>query len=318
MAGRALLTGAAGFIGSTLGETLIRNGWEVVGVDSFLDNYDSSLKERNLRSLVSEKRFRFVRGDLNRIDLAPLLDGVDTVFHQAAQPGVRASWGAEFDRYVESNILATQKLLEQCREREIDRFVFASSSSVYGETSELPLKEGTPKRPYSPYGVTKLAAENLGHLYRKNHGVPFVALRYFTVFGPRQRPDMAFYRIMDAAFHDREMTLFGTGEQTRDFTYVEDIVRANLAAAEADTTESVFNIGGGARISLGDVIRMAEEITGRKVPLRRTAWEKGDVRDTWADCSSAKRELGYRPGVSFREGLERMVAWFREAAESGV
>ncbi|MFH1279700.1 MAG: NAD-dependent epimerase/dehydratase family protein [Candidatus Eisenbacteria bacterium] len=311
MAGKALVTGVAGFIGSHLAEALLREGWEVVGIDAFTDAYDPAVKERNAAALLGREGFRLVRGDLNDADLGPLLRGADTVFHQAAQAGVRTSWGKDFDRYLSANIRATQRLLEACREVPLRRFVFASSSSVYGEARDLPLRESSPLRPHSPYGVTKLAAENLGHLYRANHGVPFTALRYFTVFGPRQRPDMAFHRLFRAAYGMGEITIFGTGEQTRDFTYVGDIVCANLLAARADRVTGVFNIGGGARVSLADVIGRIESIAGREVKRRSVGWEKGDVRDTWADCSAAERELRYRPETGLDEGLRRMDAWFR-------
>lgn len=318
MAGRALLTGAAGFIGSHLAEGLLREGWEVTGVDAFTDGYDPAVKERNVAASARNGRFLLVREDLNQADLGALLRGVDTVFHLAAQAGVRTSWGKEFDRYIEANIRATQLLLEACLDHPVRRFVFASSSSVYGETRDLPVRETSPLRPHSPYGVTKLAAENLGHLYRANHGVPFVALRYFTVFGPRQRPDMAFHRLFRAAYDGEEIPVFGTGEQTRDFTYVGDIVRANLLAAASETREGVFNIGGGARVPLVSVIERIEAITGRTVKRRSTGWEKGDVRDTEADCSSAEREIGYRPETALDEGLRRMDEWYRNRGEGGL
>ena len=316
-AGKALVTGAAGFIGSHLTERLLREGWEVTGVDSFTDYYDPALKEANIGSFRGSSSFRLVRGDLLDIDLSPLLEGMDVIFHLAAQAGVRASWGTEFDRYVNANILATQKLLEEAKTASLRRFVFASSSSVYGNAEDLPVREETAKRPHSPYGVTKLAAENLGHLYRRNHGVPFVALRYFTVIGPRQRPDMALYRILRAAYGGEPLPLYGSGEQTRDFTAVSDIVAANLAAADRKTSRHVFNLGGGERISMNGLIEMVAEATGREVPLRRSEWQKGDVRDTWADCAAAREELGFAPRVSLREALEEAAAWYREGPGAG-
>ncbi|MBM3320116.1 MAG: NAD-dependent epimerase/dehydratase family protein [Candidatus Eisenbacteria bacterium] len=312
MKGRALVTGAAGFVGSHVVEMLLASGAEVVGVDAFTDAYDPRMKEENLREARSAAGFRLVREDLNAIDLNRLLEGIDVVFHLAAQAGVRASWGRDFERYVNANILATQRLLEAAREQPIRRFVFASSSSVYGETDRLPVREDAPKRPHSPYGVTKLAAENLGHLYRRNHGVPFVALRYFTVIGPRQRPDMAPYRLVEAAFGGEPFPIFGTGEQTRDFTFVEDAARATIRAGERETESGVFNIGGGARITLNEAIRLVEESAGRAVARRSADWQKGDVRDTWADCAAAARELEFGASVSVKEAIERLVRWYRK------
>jgi nucleoside-diphosphate-sugar epimerase len=317
MTGRALVTGAAGFVGSHLAEILVREGWEVTGLDAFTDSYDAARKERNVSDLVRTPSFRLVREDLNRVDLAPLLDGVDVVFHLAAQAGVRASWGRDFDRYVDANVRASQRLLDAARGRDLRRFVFASSSSVYGEAESLPVREDAPLRPHSPYGVTKLAAEALGHLYRRNHGVPFVALRYFTVLGPRQRPDMAPYRIVRAAFGGEPVRVFGTGEQTRDFTCVADAARATLLAGERDTRTFVFNVGGGARVSLNEVFRLVEKVSGRSVARAAGDWQKGDVRDTWADCSAAREELGYEPRMPLAEGLERLVEWYRETHAIG-
>jgi len=310
-----LVTGVAGFVGSHLAEALVERGEDVIGVDSFTDAYDGRLKEENVAGLLSSRRFRLVREDLNSADLPSLLEGVDTVFHLAAQAGVRASWGAEFGCYVERNIVATQRLLEAVKERPIHRFVFASSSSVYGDAPELPVTEDAPVRPVSPYGVTKLAAENLCFLYRKSYSLPLVSLRYFTVYGPRQRPDMALHRIVHAALAGSPLTLFGDGSQSRDFSYVSDVVRANLLAAERDEAGPVYNIGGGARTSLRECISMVEEISGRPVPHERSARAKGDVRDTWSDCSAAKRDLGYAPEVPLREGLKKMVNFYRLRGE---
>lgn len=306
----ALVTGVAGFIGSTLAERLLRDGWTVRGVDSFADFYDPAMKEQNLRDALQNDRFQIVRKDLNEADLAALLDGVSVVFHQAAQAGVRSSWGREFHQYDADNIMATQRLLEAIRGADVDRTVFASSSSVYGNTADLPVTEESLTEPHSPYGVTKLAAEHLARLYRRNFDLSIVTLRYFTVYGPRQRPDMAFYRLAQAALSGGEFALFGTGDQTRDFTFVSDTVAANVLAAEADSPSEVYNIGGGARVSLRDAIRTVEEITGSKIALKESGWQKGDVRDTWADCSLARNELGYRPSVALREGLEQLVKWY--------
>ncbi|NNE10138.1 MAG: NAD-dependent epimerase/dehydratase family protein [Gemmatimonadetes bacterium] len=306
----ALITGVAGFIGSNLADRLLADGWTVLGIDSFADFYDPAVKERNLRNALADSRFRLIRKDLNEADLPAILDGVSVVFHQAAQAGVRSSWGREFHRYSADNIMATQRLLEAIRGAGIERTVLASSSSVYGNTTDLPVTEESLTKPHSPYGVTKLAAEHLARLYRRNFDLSIVTLRYFTVYGPRQRPDMAFYRLVQTALDGGEFALFGTGDQTRDFTFVADTVAANVLAAEADSPAEVYNIGGGARVSLRDAIRTIEDITGRKITLKESGWQKGDVRDTWADCSRAEQELGYRPGVPLRDGLERLVKWY--------
>jgi nucleoside-diphosphate-sugar epimerase len=227
---KALVTGAAGFIGSTLAERLVGQGADVVGIDCFTDYYPRALKERNVAGLRRAANFRLVDEDLLEVDLASLLDGVTHIFHLAAQAGVRKSWGRDFDVYVSNNIGATQRLLEACTGRRLDRFVYASTSSVYGDEAAIPMREDARLQPVSPYGVSKLAAEHLGYLYHVNHGLPFVALRYFTVYGPRQRPDMGFHRFLTAAMDGRPLTRYGDGEQTRDFTFVADAVSAAVAA----------------------------------------------------------------------------------------
>src|ERR687892_907790 len=248
---RALVTGCAGFIGSHLTESLLGDGHEVLGVDCFNDNYDRSQKLANLRVALDFDSFRFARWDLAEADVSGLLAGCETVFHLAAEPGVRSSWGARFDVYLRNNLAATQRLLEAALPRSDLRFVYASSSSVYGDAETLPTPEDTPPRPLSPYGVTKLGAEQLCLLYHANHGLQTVALRYFSVYGPRQRPDMAFNRFCRAALADEPVTLFGDGRQTRDFTYVADVVAATRAAAvTAAAPGRVYNVGGGARGSL--------------------------------------------------------------------
>ena len=309
---KALVTGAAGFVGSRLSETLLEAGHDVVGVDCFLDYYARDIKERNLDAARASKRYRFVEASLVDADLRSLLDGVDTVFHQAAQAGVRASWGEDFRIYSDNNVYATQRLLEACRERPLVKFVYASSSSVYGDTEDLPMRETSPTRPVSPYGVTKLAAEHLVWLYWKNYGIPTVSLRYFTVYGPRQRPDMAFHRFIRAVLEDREIRLFGDGTQSRDFTFVDDIVAANVAAAESDASGRVYNIGGGSRRTVNDVIATIGELVGRAPRVDRQEVQKGDVRHTAADTSAARADLGYAPGVDLREGIGREVDWVKE------
>ncbi len=308
---RALVTGVAGFIGSTLAERLVADGHEVVGIDCFLDYYPRAVKEGNLAALAAGPRFRFVEASLVDADLGGLLEGVDWVFHQAAQAGVRSSWGADFRIYSDNNVYATQRLLEACRSTSLSKFVYASSSSVYGDTTDLPMRETSMPRPVSPYGVSKLAAEHLVWLYFKNFGLPTVSLRYFTVYGPRQRPDMAFHRFINSVIDDRPIVLYGDGEQSRDFTFVGDIVAANVAAAASDAVGAVYNLGGGSRTTVNEVIATIGRLVGREPRVDRRDVQKGDVKHTAADTSAARREIAFAPKVPLVEGLERQVAWQR-------
>jgi nucleoside-diphosphate-sugar epimerase len=309
----SLVTGAAGFIGSHLCERLLREGHHVIGVDAFTAYYPRAVKETNLAGLRGHPEFRFVEMDLARADLGPVVAQADFIFHQAGQPGVRASWGTEFDLYLDHNIRATQQLLETVKgSARLRRLVFASSSSVYGQTEDLPLREESLPRPYSPYGVTKLAAEHLCGLYHANYGVPTVALRYFTVYGPRQRPDMGFHKFIQAALEDRPILVYGDGEQTRDFTYVADAVEANWLALGPRAVGQVFNIGGGSQSSVNQVLAALEEILGRRIHRERRPPQPGDVRHTWADTTRARDILGFTPRVSLREGLARQVEWLEK------
>jgi nucleoside-diphosphate-sugar epimerase len=306
------VTGAAGFIGSHLAARLAELGHEIVGVDCFLDYYPRVMKERNLRSLRARSNVRLLEEDLSGAELAPLLAGVDCVFHLAAQAGVRASWGRDFAIYAIHNVLATQRLLEAARDAKVRRFVYASSSSVYGDTTDLPMREQSLPRPISPYGVSKLAAEHLCWLYWRSYGLPTVSLRYFTVYGPRQRPDMAFHRFLKGALRGEEITLYDDGEQTRDFTFVSDVVAANLAAAERAEGGEVFNVGGGSEVSINHVLATIERLSGRTLRVRREERQKGDVRHTAADCTRARDALGFRPAVALTEGLRREWEWIQE------
>lgn len=308
-----LVTGVAGFIGSHLAERLLGDGYVVVGVDCFTDYYPRAYKESNLVGLLGRSGFRFIEDDLGRMDLDALLDGVSYVFHQAAQAGVRASWGQSFAIYTDLNVLTTQKLLEAARRATgIQKFVCASSSSVYGDSPELPLRELGPVAPVSPYGVTKLAAEHLARLYAANFGLPTVSLRYFTVYGPRQRPDMAFHKFLRAIYAGDPIPVYGDGEQTRDFTFVADAVAANVACMAHGEPGSYFNIGGGSRVTLNHCLDILREVTGRGVRVERHGTQHGDVRHTWADTTAAQTVLDFRPQVSLREGLAAEDAWFRD------
>ena len=312
---KALVTGAAGFVGSSISARLLAEGWDVVGIDAMTDYYDVVRKEENLARLGSS--FRWVRAGLADVDLDALLPDVDVVFHQAGQPGVRSSWGQEFGTYLEANVAATQSLLEAARRApHLSRIVYASSSSVYGDAESYPTSELDRPAPISPYGVTKLAAEHLCSLYASQFGLPTVSLRYFTVFGPRQRPDMAFTRFLTAAATGREITLFGTGEQVRDFTFIDDVVAANLLAAAGDLKPgTVLNVAGGTHVSVNEVLEEITRLAGGPLDVRRVARSDGDVMRTGGDATRAAELLGWRPQVGIVEGLARQWEWVRDRAE---
>jgi UDP-glucuronate 4-epimerase len=309
---KALVTGCAGFIGSQLTELLLARGDEVVGIDCFNDNYGRPQKLENLRNFSDRENFEFVPIDLARGDLDELVADRDTVFHLAAEPGVRSSWGARYHQYVHNNILATQHLLDAAKDRPGLRVVYASSSSVYGDAIERPTTENAKTDPRSPYGQTKLSAEQLCALYHYNFGLDFVALRYFTVFGPRQRPDMAFHIFCRAALLGEPLIVFGDGRQTRDFTYVGDVVAATAAAADAELDQDrIFNIGGGAATSIRAVLEMIGEISGAELDVVYQDNELGDVKDTAADTTLARKVLDFAPQVGVREGLEAEFEWLQ-------
>ena len=308
---KSVVTGVAGFIGSHLAERLLRAGHEVVGIDNFLDNYPRYFKDHNLTALLSETRFSFIESNLLRSDLSALLRGATYVFHLAGQPGVRASWGKEFTRYTDNNIVATQLLLEAAKGLALSKFVYASTSSVYGDTDDLPMREDGFTRPVSPYGATKLAAEHLCHLYWKAFSVPTVSLRFFTVYGPRQRSDMFFHLFLRALSRGDEVPLFDDGEQTRDFTFCDDIVDGIMAAASYPGRGEIFNLGGGSEISLINAIHLAERITGRKAKLQRFDRQMGDVRRTRARLDQAHDKLGYVPKIDLEQGLTEEWNWIR-------
>lgn len=309
MAEKVVVTGAAGFIGSHLCESLLDRGYRVVGVDSFNSNYDPRIKRDNVSTLLGNKDFSLIEGSLNDIDLRQLLSDVSYVSHQAAQPGVRQSWHERFDEYIDSNIRATHRLCEAARMSQIKRFVYAGSSSVYGETTQLPMTESHSTRPVSPYGVTKLSAEGLCLLYRANFGLPVVSLRYFTVYGPRQRPDMAFHRFIKSALDGKPIEVFGNGTQTRDFTYVSDIIAANQSAMTYDGDVSIFNVGGGNRVTLNAALDVLTSELAGPVDVVFTNRQKGDVTHTYADVGLAKKELGYSPKMDLEHGLAKEIEW---------
>lgn len=303
---RALVTGCAGFIGSSLAERLLREGFEVVGVDCFTTNYARWIKERNLAGLLAQPHFTFHEQHLLHADWNSLLDQVDVVFHNAALPGVRTSWGSRFQEYVDHNILVTQSLLEALKQSSVQKVVYASTSSVYGGMTG-PAGEDRLPAPISPYGVSKLAAEQLCMLYVHQYGLPIVALRYFTVFGPRQRPDMAFHMFIKNILEGRPVTIFGDGGQSRDFTFIHDCVEANLAAMQAPLQGEVFNIGGISRLCVLDVVRLIEQQTGTSAHIEWLPEMPGDPRHTYADIQKAQRLLHYNPQFDIEKGLRLQI-----------
>jgi UDP-glucuronate 4-epimerase len=310
---RALVTGCAGFLGSHLSERLLDDGVEVVGVDCFTDYYPRALKEANLVRLRDERRFTLCALDLSNDGLDGLVADVDAIFHLAAQPGVRGSFGATFATYVRHNVHATQRLLEAtARCDPMPTFVYASSSSIYGTAKCFPTPETTPPRPVSPYGVTKVATEQLAGAYHRSHGVPAVGLRYFTAYGPRQRPDMAFAQFARRALEGQPLSLLGSGRQVRDFTYVDDVVTATVAAARRRAPGPVYNVGGGAPVPLRDTIDLLGELLGRRLRIEHRKAVRGDARVTCADCSLAARELGFMAKMPLRDGLARQLQWLLE------
>lgn len=311
------MTGCAGFIGSHLTESLLEEGAAVVGLDCLTDTYEQEQKLRNIEGARDWDEFELLRADLAEDDLAEVISGCDVVFHLAGEPGVRGSWGAGFQDYVRNNVLATQRLLEAVKAVQGTRLVFASSSSVYGDAERLPTPESTLPRPASPYGVTKLAAEHLCQTYGRGHGIDTVILRYFSVYGPRQRPDMAFHRFCRAALEDRPIVVYGDGNQSRDFTFVSDAVAATKAAATAKGAAGhIFNVGGGAQVSLASAVEVIAELAGRELEIRHAAPPTGEARDTGADTTRACAELGYRPLTQLESGLCAELEWMVETVEA--
>lgn len=308
---KVVITGAAGFIGSHLTERCLALGWDVVAIDSLTTYYSPAAKVRNAHAFHKHHRCTYLEQDLLDLDLVALFAEANVVFHLAAQAGVRASWGQSFDVYTQLNVTVLQRALEAARHaKSLRKFVFVSSSSVYGDAEALPTTEEQILRPVSPYGATKALGEHLCYLYHRNYGVPAVMLRYFSVYGPRQRPDMAFHRAIEAAMHRRDFMLYGDGLQTRDFTFVEDAVEGTLGAAEGGRPGQAYNIGGGSRISMLDVL----EIVRRELPdlvVRQEGSQQGDARDTAADVSLAHSHFGYEPSWDVERGLLEQMKWHR-------
>ncbi|MFC4768593.1 NAD-dependent epimerase/dehydratase family protein [Effusibacillus consociatus] len=308
---KILVTGAAGFIGSHLVERLLADGHQVIGVDMFTNTGWSRFKLYNIAQAQHHSNYTLLEQNLLEMDLAQLISDTDVVFHQAAIAGVRKSWGSDFQDYVKLNILATQQLLEACKNSSIRKFVYASSSSVYGGTNGPTSEEKLPS-PVSPYGVSKLAGEHLVQLYYANYGVPATSLRYFTVYGPRQRPDMAFHKFLKAVLQGEPIPLYGDGQQTRDFTYIQDAVEANVLAMNFPEHGNVFNIGGKERASVLEVLELVGEVTGLDVAVQHLPPQHGDPLHTWADITRARERLGYDPKVRLRDGLEKEWEYIRE------
>lgn len=306
---KAIVTGAAGFIGSHLAEACLRKGWEVTAIDGLTPYYGPDIKRRNVAAIAAHPRCLYVEQDLESLDLPRVLRGADIVFHLAAQAGVRSSWGQSFEVYTRLNITALQLLLEAVKGADVSKFVFASSSSVYGDAEALPSSEDSVLRPISPYGATKALGEHLVYLYWRSYGLPGVSLRYFTVYGPRQRPDMAFHRAIATARRGKAFTLYGSGEQTRDFTYVGDAVQGTVAAGLRGRAGSIYNIGGGARTSMNEVIGILDRFFDGGLRVHRAGSQRGDMRDTAADITRARDELGYVPSTGLEEGLRYQLEW---------
>lgn len=311
-----LVTGAAGFIASHLCRKLLKEGFKVMGIDSFTDFYPKWIKEQNIQPLTKEKNFELIAGDLNDLDLKKILKKTDYVFHHAAQAGVRTSWGENFSAYLRNNIEATQKLLEVVKDCHPKKFIYASSSSVYGYCPELPMSETSPLYPFSPYGVTKLAAEHLCFLYYKNYGVPSVSLRFFTVYGPGQRPDMAFHKFFKAIAEGKQISVHGDGKQTRDFTYIDDVIEANFASLEKGKVGEIYNIGGGTRKKLEDIFPLLENICQKKIRKVRKETQKGDMPHTFANIEKARKDLNYSPRSGLRDGLKEEWLWTQKLYSS--
>ena len=308
----ALITGVAGFIGSSLAEKLLKDNFKVIGIDSFTNYYSPHIKEKNIENCLKHSNFSFIHQDLDTLDLSTIFENTEYVFHLSAQPGARASWGKEFTTYVKNNISVTQKILESLKNNTtLKKFIFASSSSVYGNQSSIMNEDTSLTKPVSPYGVTKLASENLVNLYFKNYEIPIISLRYFTAYGPKQRPDMAFTRFFHSIIKDKKLIIFGNGEQTRDFTYVDDVVKATMNAAASDHVGEILNIGGGSVFSLMQITEFMKEITGKELEIDFKKEQKGDVKHTSADISKSENLINYKSNTDIKYGLTQQYEYIK-------
>lgn len=309
---KALVTGCAGFIGSNLTEKLLEQDYNVIGIDCFTDYYSNELKRLNISNAEKDDNFILIEKDITTLNEFP---EVDYVFHLAGQPGVRKSWGKTFGTYLKDNVDATQKLLEFYKDLTINKFVYSSSSSVYGDV-ELPMSEESVLKPISPYGVTKLAAEHLCYLYWKNYGLPTISLRYFSVYGPRQRPDMAINKFIKAIIKEEEIHIYGDGTQTRDFTFISDVVNANIISANGDITGEIFNIGGGSNISINELVQEIEKITGKKARIKYDSKQKGDAKDTLSYKKKTEDVLGWKSEIDIKAGLRVYIEWYYKCLQN--
>ena len=315
---RAVVTGAAGFIGSHLCERLLNDGWTVSGIDAFAPTYDAIGRRARVDRLAPHPGYEFVEGDLNLVEMSHMVSEADVVFHLAARPGVRASW-RDFAQASNANILATQRVLEAIAEHPSTRLVFSSSSSVYGQVDEIPVGENRPLAPISPYGVTKASCEALVTAYSSQYEISAVSLRYFTVYGPRQRSDMAFTKWIRAAFLNEPIRVFGDGKAIRDFTYVEDVVEATvLAAGEGVTGHRIYNVAGGSPVNVNDVFEHLGELTRKELDIRHEEPALGDPDRTGGDTTRIEHDLGWHARWPLRDGLASQVQWFERDWEAGL
>ena len=311
-----VITGVAGFIGSHLAEKLLHNNFKVIGIDSFTNYYPKKIKKNNLKECLKNKNFSFISKDLIEIDLLSIFRKSQHLFHLAAQPGVRSSWGSKFETYVKENILVTQRILGYARAaNSFKKIIMASSSSVYGEQEGQMNEENTITKPVSPYGVTKLAAENLCRIYAKNYNLPITSLRYFTVYGPRQRPDMAFMQFIKAALTNSKLIVYGDGFQTRDFTYIDDIVKASISCIEGNLSNEILNIGGGFVVSINDILKLLTDISQTELKISYTTQQKGDAIHTEADISKAIRLIDYKPKTKIKDGLMQEFTYVKNTLD---
>ena len=308
----AIVTGVGGFIGSNLAERLLKEEYKVIGIDCFTDYYSKKIKLKNLSNFIKNKEFNFIEEDLISVDFDSLFKKDTVLFHEAGQPGVRASWGQQFETYVKDNILVTQRILESAKKmNNLKKIVMASSSSIYGNQEGIMEENSTLPKTISPYGATKLAAENLGYLYYENFGLPVTSLRYFTVYGPKQRPDMAFFKFIMANLSEEKIELFGDGSQKRDFTFISDIVEANIKTLENDVEGEILNVGGGSVRSIKEVLDIISRETGKDNKIIFKNKEKGDVQKTEANVKNIEKKLNFKPKIMLEKGLPLQIEWLK-------